>query len=167
MTVLLPVIAGALIGFVPNLLLEGQKDRAARRNKWSEALYIASVDFMTSARRVEHLIESIKLGIADEVTAKSRLDEEHQRTRAAREQIMMLGDAEVQQAARRVLDDVYSLRVQMQTGEDPQPRLDGLEPGKRLAEGRVEYYKAVRRQLRVPDPDEIAVRVPRVPPIAT
>jgi hypothetical protein len=62
LTVLLPVVAGALIGFVPNLVLEGRKDRAARLNRWSDALYSASVELMESARRVEHLAEYTELG---------------------------------------------------------------------------------------------------------
>lgn len=156
LTVLLPVVAGALIGFVPNLVLEGRKDRAARLNRWSDALYSASAELMESARRVEHLAEYTELGLADE-GARLRLDEDHQRMRAAREKISMLGNAEVQQAAREVIDHVYAIRMRLETGHDPHPR-GALSPTARLRVARTEYYRTVRRQLRVPNPEEVSIR---------
>ena len=157
--VLLPVVVGALIGFVPNWILEGRKERAARLVMWSDALYSASVELMTSARRVEHLAEYTGLGVAEE-GARLRLDEDHQQMRAAREQVSMLANSEVQAAARSVIDHVYAIRMQLETGEDPHPTADGATPARRLKAARVEYYKAVRRQLRVPDADEVSVRNP-------
>jgi hypothetical protein len=155
LTVLLPVVAGAIIGFVPNWLLEGRKDKAARRGKWSDALYVASTELLGSARRSEHLIEQLASGESSSNQAL-RLDEEQQRMRVALEQVLMLGNAEVQRAARRLVHHTWAQRVLMQKGEDPHPRTGGMNPKERTMHARRAYYKAVRRQLRVPSADEWA-----------
>ena len=151
--VLLPVAAGAMLGFVPNWLLEGRKDRYARRNRWDEALYQASVDLTSSARRSDHLIEQAEKG--DKV-ATGQIDGEQQKLRVALEQIFMLGDVSVQRAARRVVHHTWAQRLELETGVDPHPATAGLAPKARSKLARRAFYLAVRRQLRVPDADSWA-----------
>jgi hypothetical protein len=146
--VLLPVVVGAVLGFVPNWLLEGRKNRYARNNKWSDALYQASIDLMAAARRVEHLVENATRGLVDDQMAK-RLDEEHQNMRVALEQVRMLANVQVQRAAQDVVNNVYAIRVQLQSAAFPNAVQDEAA-WERLGAARFGYYEAVRRQLGVP-----------------
>lgn len=153
--VLLPVIAGAVIGFVPTWVLERRRERYARKTKWDDALYAASIDLMAAARRSEHISDQIARG-HDDRDRLSRLDEEQQKLRVAVEQVRMLGNVSVQVAAQMVLHHAYAYRVLVQKGSDPYPTSDGATPTVQLAAARLDYYRAVRSQLQIQDPDQLA-----------
>jgi hypothetical protein len=160
--VLVPVLAGAVLGFVPNLILEGRKDRYVRQNKWSDALFQASVELMAASRRSQHLLEQIERGETGEGQQR-RLDEEQQKLRVALEAMLILGDAAVQRSARRVVHHGWAHRVLVETGTDPHPPTGGKDPQARATAARYSLYRAVRHQLRIPNADDWAQPLRLVP----
>lgn len=154
---LLPVVAGAIIGFIPALLLQKRMQKHELITRWDSALLAASVDLVDAARRTEHLADQIEKGRTD-ADHQQHYDEVHQQVRVSLEKIRLLGNAEVQIAARNVLRSVYSRRLVVRGEKDPYAEEYGnIHPSDRLREHLFVFYKAVRRQLRVRN----ALDVPR------
>jgi hypothetical protein len=87
-----------------------------------------------------------------------RYDDIHQQVRVSVEKIRLLGDAEVQVAARNILRSVYSRRLVVRGEKDPHAEeYNNMHPSDRLREHLFVFYKAVRQQLRVNN----ALDVPR------
>jgi hypothetical protein len=156
---LLPVAAGAIIGFIPALLLQKRTQKHELITRWDSALLAASVDLVEAARRTEHLADQIEKGRTD-ADHQRHFDEVHQQVRVSVEKIRLLGDAEVQVAARNVLRSVYSRRLVVRGEKDPHgEEHSNMNPSDRLREHLLVFYKTVRQQLRVSN----ALDVPRDP----
>lgn len=157
MATLVPVIAGAIIGFAPALLLQKRTQKHEITTRWDSMLLTASVDLLNAARRTEHLADQIERGLTEDDRLQ-RFDDLHQQVRVSVEQIRLLGTAEVQLAARNILRSVYSRRLVVRGGKDPYAEeYANMHPSDRLREHLLLFYKAVRQQLRVTD----ALDVPR------
>jgi hypothetical protein len=156
---LLPVAVGAIIGFIPALLLQKRLQAHELITRWDSALLATSVDLVEAARRTEHLADQVEKGLTD-ADHQRHYDEVHQQVRVSVEKIRLLGDAEVQIAARNVLRSVYSRRLVVRGEKDPHREDHGnMHPSDRLREHLFVFYKAVRQQLRVSN----ALEVPRDP----
>lgn len=155
MLTLVSVTAGAVIGFVPSIILQKRNQSHEIDTRWDSTLLSASVDLLTSARRTEHLADQIVKGRRDDEQMQL-FDDLHQQVRVAVEKIRMLGSADVQVAARDILRSVYSRRILINTGVDPYLHEYGnVTPSGRLGNYLLTFYKAVRVQLRVPDAEDV------------
>jgi hypothetical protein len=144
---LIPVLAGAIIGFVPALLLQKRTQEHEITTRWDSTLLEASVDLTNAARRADHLAERVERGLADSGSLE-QYDDLHQQARVSTEQIRLLGNAEVQVAARNVLRCVYSRHLMLLGEPDPYAsEYDRLTD--RLRDNLLTFYMAVRKQLRV------------------
>jgi|SRR5580700_7100384 hypothetical protein len=157
LTTLIPVVAGATIGFAPALLLQRRTQKHEIITRWDSTLLTASVDLINAARRADHLAERVDRGLADDGSLE-QYDDLHQQARVSTEQIRLLGNAEVQVAARNVLRCVYSMHLILLGEPDPYAKEYGdSRPSDRLRDNLLVFYIAVRQQLRVDD----ALDVPR------
>src|SRR5690242_5752677 len=118
LSALIPVAAGAIIGFVPALLLQRRTQKHEIITRWDSMLLTASVDLVDAARRTKHLADQIESGRTD-ADHQRRFDDIHQQVRVSVEKIRLLGDAEVQIAARNILRSVYSRRLVVRGEKDP------------------------------------------------
>jgi|ERR1022692_2287330 hypothetical protein len=152
---LITVGAGAIIGFVPSIILQRRTQSYEIKTRWDSMLLSASVDLLTAARRAEHLADQIERGQNDD--ERMRLfDDLHQQVRVAVEQIRILGTAEVQVAARNILRSVYSRRLLLSKGVDPySTQYGGMLPSERLGKFLLVFYKSVRAQLRVVNAEDV------------
>jgi hypothetical protein len=163
-TTLISVAAGAVLGFLPTMLLERRRERRELLLRWDAPLLASAVDLVTAARLTEHLADQIEPGSSDDELLR-RFDDEHQKVRVAVEHMRMLGTPRVQVAARNVLRAVYSRRVVMSGLDDPYPD-DPRTPSERVRDELLDFYKTVRQQLQVRDADQVprdsrASQVPR------
>lgn len=146
---LLPVVAGAIIGFVPALLLQRRTQQHEIITRWDSMLLTASVDLVDAARRTEHMADQIERGRTD-ADHQRHFDDVHQQVRVSVEKIRLLGNAEVQTAARNILRSVYSRRLVVRGEKDPYAEeYNNMFPSERLREHLLVFYKAVRQQLLV------------------
>lgn len=154
---LLPVAVGAIIGFIPAVLLQRRAQKHELITRWDAMLLNASVDLVDAARRTEHLADQIERGRTD-ADIQKRFDDVHQEVRVSVEKIRLLGNANVQIAARNILRSVYARRLVVREEKDPYAeQYNNLQPSDRLREFLLVFYKAVRQQLHVND----ALDVPR------
>jgi hypothetical protein len=161
---LLPVAFGAAIGFIPSFLVERRRERLATNTRWDSQLFNAALELVAAARRAEHLADQVRADISRD-EQRRRLDEEHQRLRVAVDHTRMLGAAEVQVAARSILHHSYALRLLSEKGYDPYAEYHpGETPQARLRISQLEFYVAVRRQLRVQKPNDVPLD-PRPSPV--
>ncbi len=151
---LILVVAGAVIAFLSNYLMERHKERSAMAHRWDESLRLLCSDFARTARELLQLSRQLN-GSADEDTRR-QLDEVHLRLRALTHQIKLLGNREVQLAAQLVLHHGYAVR--MVVGEKKPDDRGGTykePPEDRYKAALMSFYKAARKQLRVEDPEDI------------
>ena len=146
---MLTVVVGAMIGFVPNYLIERRKERTLLRTRWDSSLFELCSEFTSAARRFL------------ELCAKKSPDvgEAHESLRTLCEQLRLLGSYDVQVAARWVIRHAYAVRTVSEGGPDPRAdEFPGQSPEVRMHEALNTLYVAVRRQLRVAAPEAVAPR---------
>jgi hypothetical protein len=124
--------------------------------RWDAALLERSTDFVTAARSLRHHAERFSRS-ADKDARRSRLDEALEQLRMLSEQLRLVGDRRVQIAARRVVHHAYAVRLEGEEGLDPRgDEYPGQKPIGRLNDALQEFHRAVRAQLRAPDPEDVA-----------
>jgi hypothetical protein len=160
--VLLPVLAGAVIGIFPMLLLERLRAAAALRTRWDDTLHKLCAQFAACTRRIIDIAEDHEPATSD--ITRQHLDEEHRQLQVLMAEVRLLGNAQVQSAARMVVRDSWALRMEVVTGTDPRSGdFPGRPPRARTLDGLFAFYLAARTQLQVPNADDLA---PVNPPIA-
>jgi hypothetical protein len=117
-TTLITLLTGALLSFIPTVVLERRRERIAMLTRFDTALYAAATEVVAAARWVQHLAEAVADGNTQDDQSR-RLDDEHQRLRATVEHIRFIGDAAVQFASREVLRQSYAMLMEAQAGIDP------------------------------------------------
>jgi hypothetical protein len=141
---LMPVLAGAIIGVFPTLLLERTRARAALRTRWDQNLQTVCAEFAACTRRL--------LDLAEEPDGnEDALEAEHRTLQIRMAEIRILGGLDVQAAARNVVASTHRLRLAATARPDEAKghrdhTLDGL----------FAFYRATRHQLKVPDADALA-----------
>ncbi|MBV9855633.1 MAG: hypothetical protein JOY82_14155 [Streptosporangiaceae bacterium] len=151
---LLLVVAGALIAFLSNFLIERHKERTAMTHRWDESLRVMCSDFAGTARELIFLSRQLS-GRTDEDIHR-QLNKVHLHLRALTHQIRLLGNREVQFTAQLVLHHAYAVR--MVIGENKPDDRGGIyeePPGERYNAALMSFYKSVRKQLKVEDPEDI------------
>jgi hypothetical protein len=153
---LITLAAGALLGVIPTYLLERSKQRATLLTRWDEALYHLCAEFAGTARQLMHVAGRLKEDL-DRDSCLAQIDDLHRHLRALREQIRLIGSAEVQSYARLVQRHAYWMRVTAEGGTDAgASAYGGMPADRRVAAELYRFYAAARRQLRVPNPNELA-----------
>ncbi|MFI1993556.1 hypothetical protein [Actinoplanes sp. NPDC020271] len=163
--VLIPIMIGAVAGAVPTAMIERMRNRAALDTRWDSAIQRTCADFAACARTILDLTEHHDPEIPDVPEATRR---EHSRLQVLMAEVRILGDEAVQLAARRVVRHAWALQVETATGTDPRAAdHPSLTPRERLLGALFDFYRAARRQLRVPaaaeliplnPPDEVVLR---------
>lgn len=139
---LLPVLVGAGIGIVPTLILERWRHAATLRTRWDQTLQTICAQFAACVRRLLDVAE-------DPADHAAELDEEHRRLQVHMAEIRIVGGPEVQTAARSLVSATYAVQ---QTAGTPEARA----ARERTLAALFEFYRAARRQLKVPMADELA-----------
>jgi hypothetical protein len=157
-TVLLPVLVGAGAGAVPAVLVERSRHRIVLDTRWDVAIQSASANFAASARTLLDLAEQhAKAGVAEQEEVLERMKTERGRLQVRMAEVRILTDDRVQLAARRVVRHTWALQVLLTTGTDPRVTdFPGTPPRERALSSLFDFYRAVRRQLRVPDAGGLA-----------
>jgi hypothetical protein len=156
-TAVVTLFTRAILGFLPTYIMDRRLEKRTARTRWDSALFESAEKLIAATRRSQHLSGQVASGHNDP-DRLGRLDEEQQAIRVAAEQNRLVANGEVQLAAREILQHVYALRVQAEKGEDPYVTQYGeRQPVDRLRTAHLDFYRAVRRQLCVPNPDDVPV----------
>jgi hypothetical protein len=157
-TSIVPIIVGAIIGFVPTYVMDTRRERSLIRSRWDNSLFDLCSDFASTARGLQELC--LRQVNSDASThLDDAIDEEHQRLRTLSERLRLLGDQDLQFAVRWVVRHAYAIR-EVSEGQ-PDPRKDEFpdqSPHQRLSEALQDFYVAARKQLRVINPTAITPR---------
>ena len=155
LTGFLGAVAGAaLAGFVA-WRTSSSRMAADIQARWDAALLERSTDFVTAARSLRHHAERFARS-ADKDGRRIRLDDAQEQLRTLSEQLRLVGSSRVQVAARRVVHHAYAVRVEGEEGRDPRSEeYPGQQPIARLNDALQEFHRAVRAQLRAPDPEDV------------
>ncbi|WP_157429618.1 hypothetical protein [Actinomadura oligospora] len=156
----LPVTAGALIGFVPTYLMERRREREALRKRWDEPMHQLCSETVVCVRKILYGRNQVKYSDADKDVVLSEMEDDYQRLPLLVEQIRLLGTRDLQVAARLMLRHAYAVRLEAR-GE-PDPRADEYSkiPYERLVDAVQQFRVEARKQLRVETPEEIAREEP-------
>lgn len=159
LTTLIPVMAGAAIGFLPAYFIERRRERSTLAIRWDMSLYTLCADFTVAVRQM--LLAAERTGvITDPLMRRERqeqLDEHRVRLRTLQEQIRLLGNSDLQSTARLVLHHAYAVRTVALGGADPRAEdYPGTDPRDRLNVAIRGFYVAARKQLRVKAPTDIS-----------
>ncbi|MDT7729203.1 MAG: hypothetical protein QOI21_5779 [Actinomycetota bacterium] len=148
------LLLGAIIGFVPNLLLERTKQRHAVRTRWDVPLFELCKQFTASARQVVHLARRLDRA-PDRPSQVEKLDEKHAELRGLSEQVRLLGSSELQEAARLVIHHCYAVRATAEGQPDARAKDYADPPEKRMKDAIRAFLIASRRQLGVGNPQDV------------
>lgn len=166
-TTLITLSAGALLGTVPTYLLERSKQRALLFTRWDDKLFQLCAEFAGTTRQLIHVTQTSG-NAEDPTTSTTTADSLHRHLRSLQEQIRLIGNAEVQVYARLVQRHMYWIRTVAEGGADEQAvNYQGMAPTERAMAELQRFYMAVRRQLRVTDPDELGSDNPAPIPFDT
>ncbi|MFC5185905.1 hypothetical protein [Actinomadura harenae] len=156
----LPVTAGALIGFVPAYLMERRREREALRKRWDEPMHQLCSETVVRVRKILHGRNRVKHAGADRDAVLHEMEDEYHELRLLVEQIRLLGTRDLQVAARMMLRHSYA--VLAETREEPDPRADEYAepPYERLVDAVQRFRIEARKQLSVETPEEIAPEDP-------
>lgn len=147
---LLPVLVGAGIGIVPTLYLERFRARAALRTRWDQTRQVVSAQFAACVRRIVDIAEEPGDHAAE-------LDAEHRQLQIHMAEIRIVGGREVQGTARELISATFALQ---NTAGTPQAK----EARERTLTALFGFYRAVRRELQVPDADDMVPLNPSAVP---
>jgi hypothetical protein len=152
------VAVGAIIGFVPNYMMDVRRERSLLRSRWDSALFDLCSDFASTARGLQELCLRRADNMADERLADD-IDEEHQKLRRLSERLRLLGDLELQFAVRWTVRHAYAVREVSEGRPDPRSEeFPGQSPHQRFGEALQSFYVAARKQLHVANPSAITPR---------
>jgi hypothetical protein len=152
------VIVGAMIGFVPNYLMDLHRERSQLRSRWDSALFDLCSDFASTARCLQELCLRGTSGGTGTRLAED-IDEEHHKLRAISERLRLLGDLELQFAVRWVMVHAHAIHEVSEGRHDPrQEEFPGQSPHQRFGGALQNFYTAARKQLHVINPGAITPR---------
>lgn len=155
---IVPVIVGAIIGFVPNYVMDVRRERSLLRSRWDSPLFELCSEFASTARGFQELCLRKAKGETDP-QLDDDINEEHRRLRTLSERLRLLGDLDLQLAARWIVRHAYAVREVAEGRPDPRKEeFPDLSPNHRLGEALQSFYVAARHQLQVINPKAIAPR---------
>ena len=147
-------MGAALAGFVA-WRTSNSRMAADIQARWDAALLERSTDFVTAAGSLRHHAERFGRS-ADKDGRRAQLDEAQEQLRVLSAQLRLVGSGRVQVAARCVVHHAYAVRVEGEEGRDPRgEEYPGQTPIGRLNDALQEFDRAVRVQLRAPDPEDV------------
>jgi len=153
------VVVGAIIGFVPNYLMDVHRERSLFRSRWDSALFDLCSDFASTARALQELCLRKGTTRKDGGRISDSISEEHQKLRTTSERLRLLGDLELQMAVRWTVRHAYAVREVAEGRPDPrQGEFPDQSPHQRLGEALQDFYVAARKQLHVINPGAITPR---------
>ena len=157
-TSIVAVIVGAIIGFVPNYLIDVRRERSLLRNRWDSALFDLCSDFASAARGLQEPCLRRVDNISDARLADD-IDEEHRKLRTLSERLRLLGNRELQLEVRWIVRHAYAVRKVSEGRPDPrQKEFPGQSPHQRFGDAMQGFYTAARKQLHVANPNAITPR---------
>jgi hypothetical protein len=158
--VFLPMLFGAVIGAVSTFVIERSRVRITFHTRWDATLHATCAQFAVSARRLLDLDEGPSEPAGGKRDAVGIMAQERRRLQVLMAEIRLLADVRVQLAARGVVR--YTWAMQQAAKTDVGPPAGGDWARERALACLFEFYRAVRRQLRVPQAGELA---PLNPPV--
>lgn len=148
------VVGAALAGFIA-WRANSSRMAADIQARWDAALLERSTAFVTAARSLRHHAERFGRS-ADKDRRHAQLDEAQEQLRVLSAQLRLVGSRRVQVATRRVVHHAYAVRVEGEEGQDPRSEeYPDQKPIGRLSDALQEFDRAVRVQLRAPDPEDV------------
>lgn len=155
---IVPVIVGAIIGFVPNYVMDVRRERSLLHSRWDSPLFELCSEFASTARGFQELCLRKANGETDP-QLDDDINAEHRRLRTLSERLRLLGDLDLQLAARWIVRHAYAVREVAEGRPDPRnEEFPDLSPNQRLGEALQSFYVAAREQLQVINPKAIAPR---------
>lgn len=121
-TPIVPIVVGAIIGFVPNYVMDVRRERSLRRSRWDSPLFELCSEFASVARAFQELC----LRRAADPGAEALIgdiNDEHQRLRTLSERLRLLGDLELQLAVRWIVRHAYAVREVAEGRPETRPRI--------------------------------------------
>jgi hypothetical protein len=157
-TSIVAVIVGAIIGFVPNYLMDVRRERSQMRSRWDNSLFDLCSEFASTARGLQELcLRQARSGT--DTRLSDAIDEEHRKLRTLSERIRLLGAAELQLAVRWIVRHAYAVREVSEGRPDPRKEeFPDQSPHQRFGDALQSFYVAARTQLQVINPSAIAPR---------
>ncbi|WP_433382843.1 hypothetical protein ACQPZX_19740 [Actinoplanes sp. CA-142083] len=129
------------------------RHRVALGTRWDTAIQGTCADFAACARTILDLAEHH--ATLDQEGASGVMEEmrrQHGRLQTLMAEVRILADEPVQLAARRVVRHAWAVQVLTTTGVDPRASDHPFHPPReRSLAALFDFYRSVRRQLRVPD----------------
>jgi hypothetical protein len=157
-TAIVPVVVGAIIGFMPNYLMDMRRERSLIRSRWDSSLLELCSEFASTARGFQELCLR-KAKNEDHDRLVEDINEEHRKLRTLSERLRLLGSLDLQLAARWIVRHAHAVREVSEGRPDPRAReFPGQSPNERLGEALQSFYVAAREQLKVINPKAIAPR---------
>ncbi|GGN90125.1 hypothetical protein GCM10010112_75240 [Actinoplanes lobatus] len=155
---LLSIVIGAIAGSVPTLMIERMRHRSALGTRWDNAIQGTCAEFAACARTILDLAEHhAALRTADQPASLEQIRRERGQLQTLMTEVRILADEPVQLAARRFVRHAWALQVTAATGIDPRAADYPHDPPRERALAALfDFYRAVRRQLRVPDAADLA-----------
>jgi hypothetical protein len=139
---------------------ERLRARAALGTRWDMSLEQACAEFAATVRRILDLAERSTLVHPDLAESMYR---EHRHLQCLLTKIRLLAGGQIQLAARQIVRHTWALQLSTITGADPRASdYPSRDPRERTISSLFDFYHAVRRQLQVPDADDV---VPVNPPL--
>jgi hypothetical protein len=155
---IVPVVVGAIIGFVPSYVMDVRRERSLMRSRWDSSLFELCSEFASTARSLQELCLR-RAKIQTDTRLDDDIDEEHRRLRTLSERLRLLGDLDLQTATRSVVRHAYAVRAVAEGRPDPrEDEFPGQSPNQRLGESLQNFYTAARTQLQVVNPKAVAPR---------
>jgi hypothetical protein len=155
---IVPVVVGAIIGFVPSFVMDVRRERSLRRSRWDSSLFELCSEFASTARSLQELCLR-RAKTETDTRLNDDIAEEHQRLRTLSERLRLLGDLDLQNTARWIVRHAYAVREVAEGRPDPrEAEFPGQSPVQRLGEALLSFYAAARTQLQVINPKAVAPR---------
>ncbi len=127
-----------------------------RQDRLDESLRELCSDFAAAARELLHLSRRLER-TPDKESQRKRIDDVHLRLRSLNEQIRLLANREVQRTAQFVVHHGYAVREVMAEKQPDKRFATYKKPVEERYQDAVrDFYRAARKQLGVPDAEELA-----------
>lgn len=144
--------------------VQWSREREDRKEQWErerqdrldDSLRVLCSDFAAAARELLHLARRLQRS-SNPGAQRKRIDDVHLRVRSLNEQIRLLANREVQRTAQTVVHHAYAVRaVIAEQRPDERFAVYGEPVNTRYLDAVRDFYKAVRKQLGVPEAEELA-----------
>jgi hypothetical protein len=155
MTAAIFALIGTALGVLGTALTQLIKARADDTKARRDNLRLICADFATAVARIKELAcEVIEKRADSDPDAWTSINKAHLEARSHFEGLRLISSFQVQQSSRLTLRYAYGL---MQEAEGKPPREDEKEQGplKLFYKSLTELYIAVRRELGIPNPEDV------------